>query len=85
VVEPAASDHAEQAAAAHGDENQDDDDEVMSRGRSRWNRSAATDVMEEVPERAFRPRRQYKSRKSSSAARYAGAGGQGKTRQKAPR
>ena len=57
--EAAASDHPEQAATARGDEAQDDDDdgddaeeEVESVG--------GDDVLEEVPERAYRPRRQYK-------------------------
>ncbi|MGC2810413.1 MAG: Rne/Rng family ribonuclease, partial [Bradyrhizobium sp.] len=55
----AASDHPEQAAPAQGDEAQDDEDdgddteeEVESVG--------GDDVLEEVPERAYRPRRQYK-------------------------
>jgi ribonuclease E len=53
-----ASPHDEHSAQPHGDENHDDDDDdaeeevVESVG--------GDDVMEEVPERAFRPRRQYK-------------------------
>jgi ribonuclease E len=56
--ESAASHHAEQGLAPHGDESHDDEDDdaeeevVESVG--------GDDVMEEVPERAFRPRRQYK-------------------------
>jgi len=57
--EAAASDHPGQAATARGDEAQDDEDdgddaeeEVESVG--------GDDVLEEVPERAYRPRRQYK-------------------------
>ena len=57
--EAAASDHPEQAATARGDEAGDDEDdgddaeeEVESVG--------GDDVLEEVPERAYRPRRQYK-------------------------
>ncbi len=52
-------DHAEQPAAPHGDEHDDEDDgddaeeEVVES-------VGGDDVMEEVPERAFRPRRQYK-------------------------
>ena len=54
--ETATSEHAEQAAP-HGDDDEDDGDEaeeevVESVG--------GDDVLEEVPERAFRPRRQYK-------------------------
>jgi ribonuclease E len=56
--EHGASPHDEHSAQPHGDENHDDDDDdaeeevVESVG--------GDDVMEEVPERAFRPRRQYK-------------------------
>ncbi|MEA2792965.1 MAG: ribonuclease, partial [Bradyrhizobium sp.] len=58
--EPTASDHAEQAAAAHGDENHDDDDEGEEAEEEVVESVGGDDVMEEVPERAFRPRRQYK-------------------------
>ena len=57
--EPATSDHAESSAASHGDDAHDDDDgdeaeeEVVES-------VGGEDVLEEVPERAFRPRRQYK-------------------------
>jgi ribonuclease E len=56
---PAASDHAEQAAPPHGDEihnDEDEGDDVEEEVES----VGGDDVMEEVPERAFRPRRQYK-------------------------
>ncbi len=59
VEREAASDHSEQEATARGDEAGDDEDdgddaeeEVESVG--------GDDVLEEVPERAYRPRRQYK-------------------------
>src|ERR1700738_5313691 len=58
--EPNASDHAEQAAAPHGDENHDDDDEGDEAEEEVVESVGGDDVMEEVPERAFRPRRQYK-------------------------
>jgi ribonuclease E len=56
--EYAAAPHDEQSAAAEGDDDHDDEDDgeeeevVESVG--------GDDVLEEVPERAFRPRRQYK-------------------------
>src|SRR3981189_1304916 len=55
--EPAAADHAEQAAP-HGDE--DDDDEGDEAEEEVVESVGGDDVLEEVPERAFRPRRQYK-------------------------
>jgi ribonuclease E len=55
--EPAASDHAQQAAP-HGDE--DDDDEGDEAEEEVVESVGGDDVLEEVPERAFRPRRQYK-------------------------
>jgi ribonuclease E len=58
--EPAASDHADQAAAARGDESHDDDDEGDEAEEEVVESVGGDDVMEEVPERAFRPRRQYK-------------------------
>jgi len=58
--EPAASDHAEQAAAPHGDESHDDEDEGDDVEEEVVESVGGDDVMEEVPERAFRPRRQYK-------------------------
>jgi ribonuclease E len=59
--EPSASDHAEHAAAAHGDENHDDDEDEGDEAEDEVVESVGgDDVLEEVPERAFRPRRQYK-------------------------
>ena len=59
--EAAASDHAEHAAAPHGDEQHDDDDDDGEEAEEEVVESVGgDDVMEEVPERAFRPRRQYK-------------------------
>jgi ribonuclease E len=57
--EPAA-DHAEQAPAPHGDENHDDEDEGDEAEEEVVESVGGDDVLEEVPERAFRPRRQYK-------------------------
>jgi ribonuclease E len=53
------SDQAEQAAL-HGDENQDDEDDGDDAEEEVVESVGGDDVMEEVPERAFRPRRQYK-------------------------
>jgi ribonuclease E len=58
--EPAASDHAEQAAAPLGDETHDDEDEADDVEEEVVESVGGDDVLEEVPERAFRPRRQYK-------------------------
>jgi ribonuclease E len=58
--EPAASDHAEQATAPHGDEHHDDEDDGDEAEDEVVESVGGDDVMEEVPERAFRPRRQYK-------------------------
>jgi ribonuclease E len=58
--EHAASDLAEPAAAAHGEEAHDDDDEGDDVEEEVVESVGGDDVMEEVPERAFRPRRQYK-------------------------
>jgi ribonuclease E len=58
--EPAAPDHAEPAAAAHGDGHPDDEDEGDDAEEDVVESVGGDDVMEEVPERAFRPRRQYK-------------------------
>ncbi len=52
-------DHAEQPAAPHGDE-QDDEDDGDDAEEEVVESVGGDDVMEEVPERAFRPRRQYK-------------------------
>ena len=57
--EVAAPDHAEQAAAPHGDEHDDEDDGEDSEEEV-VESVGGDDVLEEVPERAFRPRRQYK-------------------------
>jgi ribonuclease E len=58
--ESAASDHAEQTAAPHGDETHDDEDEAEDVEEEVVESVGGDDVLEEVPERAFRPRRQYK-------------------------
>jgi ribonuclease E len=56
---PAVPSHDEHAAA-HGDEHHDDDDEGDEAEEEVVESVGGDDVMEEVPERAFRPRRQYK-------------------------
>jgi ribonuclease E len=58
--ESAASDHAEPAAAEHGDEQHEDEDEGDDAEEEIVESVGGDDVLEEVPERAFRPRRQYK-------------------------
>jgi ribonuclease E len=59
--EPAASDHAESSAASHGDDSHDDEDDDGDEAEEEVVESVGgDDVLEEVPERAFRPRRQYK-------------------------
>jgi ribonuclease E len=58
--EHAASDHADQAAAPDGDEHHDDEDDGDDAEEEVVESVGGDDVMEEVPERAFRPRRQYK-------------------------
>ena len=55
--EATAADHAE---APHGDDNHDDEDEGDEADEEVVESVGGDDVMEEVPERAFRPRRQYK-------------------------
>lgn len=55
-----ASDQAGQPAAPRGDENHDDEDEGDEAEEEVVESVGGDDVMEEVPERAFRPRRQYK-------------------------
>jgi ribonuclease E len=57
--EPTASGHAEQASPL-GDDIHDDDDEGDDAEEDVVESVGGDDVMEEVPERAFRPRRQYK-------------------------
>ena len=49
-----------QAAAPHGDEHHDDEDDGEEAEEELVESVGGDDVMEEVPERAFRPRRQYK-------------------------
>ncbi len=58
--EPAASEHAEQPAAPLGDESADDEDDGDEAEEEVVESVGGDDVLEEVPERAFRPRRQYK-------------------------
>ena len=53
------SDHAEQPAP-HGDEHHDDEDDGDEAEEEVVESVGGDDVLEEVPERAFRPRRQYK-------------------------
>ncbi|MGA7994966.1 MAG: ribonuclease E/G, partial [Bradyrhizobium sp.] len=56
-AEAAAPDRAE---APHGDENHDDEDDGDEAEEEVVESVGGDDVLEEVPERAFRPRRQYK-------------------------
>jgi len=58
-AEHTASDHAEHAAP-QGDDNHDDEDDGDDAEEEVVESVGGDDVMEEVPERAFRPRRQYK-------------------------
>jgi ribonuclease E len=58
--EHTASDHAEHAAASGGEESHDEDDEGDEAEEELVESVGGDDVLEEVPERAFRPRRQYK-------------------------
>jgi ribonuclease E len=58
--EAAASEHPEHATATHGDEHHDDEDDGEEAEEEVVESVGGDDVMEEVPERAFRPRRQYK-------------------------
>ena len=58
--ETAASDHVEPSAELHGDEAHDDEDDGDDAEEEIVESVGGDDVMEEVPERAFRPRRQYK-------------------------
>jgi ribonuclease E len=57
--EHAVSEHAGQTAEPHGDEH-DDDDDGDDAEEEMVESVGGDDVLEEVPERAFRPRRQYK-------------------------
>jgi ribonuclease E len=56
----AALDLGEQAAPSPGDQIQDDEDEADDAEEEVVESVGGDDVLEEVPERAFRPRRQYK-------------------------
>ncbi len=56
----AAAPHDEHAAQPHGDDNHDDEDDGEDAEEEVVESVGGDDVMEEVPERAFRPRRQYK-------------------------
>jgi ribonuclease E len=59
--EHAAPQHDDQAAAAQSDEPHDDEEDDGEEAEEEMVESVGgDDVMEEVPERAFRPRRQYK-------------------------
>jgi ribonuclease E len=59
--DPAASQHDDHAAAPQGDEQHDDDEDEGEEAEEEIVESVGgDDVLEEVPERAFRPRRQYK-------------------------
>lgn len=59
--EAVASDHALSSAASQGDDAHDDEDEDGDEAEEEVVESVGgDDVLEEVPERAFRPRRQYK-------------------------
>ena len=59
--ENGASDHAEQPVISRGEEPHDDEDDGDETEEEEVVESVGgDDVLEEVPERAFRPRRQYK-------------------------
>jgi ribonuclease E len=58
--EHAASEHAEHTAAPLGDDVHDDEDDGDEAEEEVVESVGGDDVLEEVPERAFRPRRQYK-------------------------
>jgi ribonuclease E len=59
--DPAASQHDDHVAAPQGDEHHDDDEDEGEEAEEEIVESVGgDDVLEEVPERAFRPRRQYK-------------------------
>ncbi len=59
-AETGASDHAEPSTLSHGDDAHDDEDDGDDVEEEVVESVGGDDVMEEVPERAFRPRRQYK-------------------------
>ena len=56
----AASDHADRSAGHDDDDDDDDEDEGDDAEEEIVESVGGDDVLEEVPERAFRPRRQYK-------------------------
>jgi ribonuclease E len=58
--EAAVSEHVDEAATPHGDEHHDDEDDGEEAEEEVVESVGGDDVLEEVPERAFRPRRQYK-------------------------
>jgi ribonuclease E len=58
--ENGAADHAEQSAISRGAEPHDDEDDGEETDDEEVESVGGDDVLEEVPERAFRPRRQYK-------------------------
>ena len=58
--ENGAADHAEQSAISRGAEPHDDEDDGEETEEEEVESVGGDDVLEEVPERAFRPRRQYK-------------------------
>jgi ribonuclease E len=57
---PATSSHVDEIAAPRGEEAHDDEDDGDDAEEDVVESVGGDDVMEEVPERAFRPRRQYK-------------------------
>jgi ribonuclease E len=59
-AEHGGGEHTEQTAAPHGDEHHEDEDDGEEAEEEVVESVGGDDVMEEVPERAFRPRRQYK-------------------------
>lgn len=63
TIDPASQDHVEHALVPQGDEHHDDDedeDDGEEAEEEVVESVGGDDVMEEVPERPFRPRRQYK-------------------------
>jgi ribonuclease E len=58
--ELAAAPHEDRGAAPEGEENDDEDDDGEDAEEELVESVGGDDVLEEVPERAFRPRRQYK-------------------------
>src|SRR5262249_20229420 len=63
TIDPAGQDHVEHALVPQGDERHDDDEDEEDGEEAEEEvveSVGGDDVMEEVPERPFRPRRQYK-------------------------